>query len=88
MPDSIKFAKEPKVGDYWHEMFLAIALVEHVYPDAVVAWIDPIPTSNGKHIQLSKLKAFTRKEFVEYLTYDSMPDKTWADCVREGEKDA
>jgi hypothetical protein len=80
---NIKHADNPCVGDYWHEMFTAIARILKVDDDNVT--LQHLPLYVGKEITDTDPipKLMSRAEFAKWIRYSSMPDKTWADVVPE-----
>lgn len=73
--------KHPQPGDYWHEMYCPIARVLTTEGDWVV--LQKVTGLGGQEIsetdpkpRLMKLSAFKK-----WLSYDSMPDKTWASVM-------
>lgn len=68
----LKHAKNPCVGDYWHEMFVPQRVVVDVTKFAVVTCESTKDVGNDKWTwDLSKLKSYTRKQFLESGRYGS-----------------
>jgi hypothetical protein len=76
-------SREVFLGDYWHEMFTAIARILKVDADYVT--LQHLPLYIGKEITDTNPKPdlMSRSEFAKWIRYVSIPDKTWADVVPE-----
>ena len=71
---NIEHLADPKPGDYWHEMFMPIALVLARVCQWVVVW---------KLASDDRPIVMTIDEFGMWLRYKTIPDKTWAHCIPE-----
>jgi hypothetical protein len=79
--DNFTHARDPQPGDLWTEMaFTIIALVIERQGEMVkiVREVMP-PTKLGQSFDHSKIEWIPVTEFVRWLSYDTMPDTTWAD---------
>ena len=80
--------QNPKVGDYWHEMFTPILVVIGRGADAVML-CDEIERykDGGWFWRVSKVKTLSLAELRKRLTYDSenLKDKCWCDVVPESQ---
>ena len=78
-----RHAKDPKLGDYWHEMFNGICVVIEV--DLIHVTICKTKRSVGMNEwtwDLSNLDIMTHEEFQRWLSYDTRPGY-WADVIPE-----
>lgn len=73
----------PKVGDYWDEMFAPIARVLMVSDELVC--IQKLSGCTEMTTTEPKPHVMSRRAFKKWLRYDSasMADKTWADVSPE-----
>lgn len=78
---SIKHAKNPQPGDYWHEMFTPILLVLKVTRKQVI-FLEKVKAVGKDRWtwDVEKVSVLPRKEFKKKLYYSTMP-KTWCDVV-------
>jgi hypothetical protein len=81
---------EPKIGDYWHEMFTPILVVVGVTDDAVSVCKPKSVDHNHWTWDMDKIERMTRDAFAKYVTYEgcgttaeSLKDKCWCDVVPE-----
>ncbi len=98
---NLKHAAAPLIGDYWNEMFTPIGVVVDVTEFTVVLCESQKLVGDGWSWDLSKLKAYSRKEFVNRFRYgrignadfeagDDMSDiknKFWCDVSPEAHKE-
>lgn len=84
---------DPKVGDYWHEMFSGIMVVVGRTEDAVIVCDKKRSTPDGGWFwDTTTTRKFTLEEFSAYPTYvglsptSIMKDKCWCDVVPESQK--
>ena len=79
---NIRHRQLPEVGDYWHEMLTPILVVVAALPRHVVVCREKKSVSAERWTwALDKLEIFSRPDFSKYLTYKTMPDKTWCDVL-------
>lgn len=83
---------EPKVGDFWHEMFVPIMVVIGVSDDAVTI-CDKVDRGHETWTwDFSGIRKISRHEFAERPLYrsfahgDHMGDKCWCDVMPEAHK--
>lgn len=71
----------PQPGDYWHEMLSPVARV--IMVDDYRVLVQRLAGRAGTEITDNDPKpvVMTHKELAKWLTYDSIPNKTWADVV-------
>ena len=84
-------ADNPRVGDYWSEFFMPVAVIlGRPTEDTVLVCRETKPikgdTRGRTTWDLSKCKVETVAEFSKYIRYDSIPDKCWADVDPESMK--
>lgn len=78
----------PKVGDYWHEMLMPVAIVIDVNDDEITICGRIKDTGEGCWTwDQNFIKIITKKEMREYFSYDTIPNKTWCRCIPEGHKE-
>lgn len=84
-----KHRLDPRIGDYWHEMFTPIMVVIAVHPDRVMI-CKTIKSVAKDHWtwDLTKLDTVTREEFSAIPLYEhgDMGEKTHCDVVPERQK--
>ena len=73
----------PKAGDYWHEMFTPICVVLEVGADVLTLCRSIEAVKDGWTWNLTKRETKTRREFAKWLSYESIPDKTWCHVISE-----
>lgn len=87
---NIEHLNNPKVGDYWHEMFVPACVVVSVIENEKKVLICTAKQEiDEEHwtFDLAQLKTVTFKEFKDELTYNNDPDsKTWCDVIPECHK--
>lgn len=78
---------EPKVGDFWHEMFVPIMVVLGVSDDAVTI-CDKVDRGRETWTwDFSGTRKMTRSEFAARPLYGGhMGDKCWCDVVPEAHR--
>ena len=78
----------PMPGDYWHEMYCPIARILHVRGAYIM--LQKLSGMAGKEINKDdpKPELMTMAEFKKWISYDSMPDKTWCHVIPERMKDS
>jgi len=72
-------ARNPQVGDYWHEMYVPVCKVVGVTPEHVLLWTEVIVEGDGWRWR-EEVKRMTREEFRRWLSYESMPGY-WARVI-------
>lgn len=73
-------ANNPKAGDFWTEQFSAILVVDSVTEtDVYVQMVNRLTSEFEEPTRIS------RKDFVDYLKYDTLPEKTWCEVFRPDE---
>lgn len=79
-----KHANDPKVGDYWHEMFSPCFLVIDRSRFSV-SFLHKTKEADAHHWtwDTSKIETVAIKDFANRVSYksESMKDKTWCDVV-------
>jgi hypothetical protein len=80
---NIEHADNPRVGDYWHEMFTPICRVMIVTDTDVL--VQKFTGHAGEEITDTHPppELMPRSVFAAWLRYDTMSDKTWVDVVPE-----
>lgn len=78
--------QHPQPGDYWVErLFSKVCVVIQVLPSHVILCSTAkAVTTDHWTWDLAKLEMKSKEEFAQYLSYASVPGKTWCD-VRPGQ---
>lgn len=79
--DSMAALNDPKPGDRWHEMYSWWMYVLKVEDGKVTTISSGAPCEFPKD---GKIEVRTWAEFVQWLTYKSIPNKTWATLADRG----
>lgn len=67
---NLKHAKDPQIGDYWHECFTPIAVVVDVSRFSIVLCEKTkSPDEKSWTWDLDKLEVYTKKDFVNRFRY-------------------
>jgi hypothetical protein len=78
-----KHLKYPKPGDYWHEMYCPIARILGIFNGQIV--LQKVSGMQGKEISDTEPspEVMSVADFKKWVSYDSMPDKTWCNVIPE-----
>jgi len=79
---SIERANDPQPGDYWSEMCSPICVVVHRLKNTVIICKERVGVDDTHWTwDLDKTEAMRVDEFKQWLSYKSMPDKLYAECM-------
>lgn len=82
--DSHEHLRNPRPGDYWHEMYVPICVVLEVGTDVVTLCKSTKEVDSGHWTWNLGERAFiARSAFRRWLSYESIPDKTWCHVLPE-----
>ena len=77
-----KHKLEPQRGDYWNEMCCPVCVVIQCIGNNVVFCKTKKDCGNNMwQWDMDCLEIKPISQFAEWLSYDSMPDKTWCDVI-------
>lgn len=82
-----KHLNNPKEGDYWQEMCCGICVVLKVMNNTLIICKTKKEVSTSHWTwDLDNVELISKKKFKEWLTYDTISDKTWCDVMPENHK--